>query len=163
CGCRSSRTLARSRGSGPEPAAPARVLMPLLAPRARYAAGSWSSSRSRLRPRRSRPATDASLRPSSAAMSATGRSRRGGIAAAQPGHLLALAAAAELLLGLVGLGQRLLHHVGRVELAPQTRVELEPGQQVQVVAVLFRGPGGDREGLGHALRLSRKTTTAARP
>jgi hypothetical protein len=42
----------------------------------------------------------------------------------QPRQPLALAAAAELVTLIVRFEQRLLHHVGRVELAAQPRVEL---------------------------------------
>ena len=39
---------------------------------------------------------------------------------------------------LVGLEKRLLHHAGQVHLALQASVELQPGQQAQVVAEAFR-------------------------
>ena len=40
--------------------------------------------------------------------------------------------------GLVRLQERLLHDVGRIQLAPQGRAELEPGQDAQVVPVPFQ-------------------------
>src|SRR5262249_40457084 len=48
--------------------------------------------------------------------------------------------AAELPAVLMGLDQGLLDHVGRIDLAGQARVELQPGQQVQVIAVVLDGP-----------------------
>jgi hypothetical protein len=66
--------------------------------------------------------------------------------AAQPGRLLTIPAAAELVPPLVRLDESLLHHVGRVELAAQPRIELEASQQVQVIPV---GLQGLPLGLGH--------------
>ena len=68
---------------------------------------------------------------------ASGVDQRVGQDAAQPAGLFGLGAAAELAAVLVGLDQRLLHHVRRVELAAQPRVELEPREQVEVVAVVL--------------------------
>jgi hypothetical protein len=48
---------------------------------------------------------------------------------AQPGGQLGLGLAPELRQGLVGLQQRLLDQVGGVQLGPQPRVQLQPGQQ----------------------------------
>ena len=68
---------------------------------------------------------------------AGGVDQRVGQDAAQPAGLFGLGAAAELAAVLVGLDQRLLDHVRRIELAAQPRVELQPGQQVEVVAVVL--------------------------
>jgi hypothetical protein len=70
--------------------------------------------------------------------------------AAQPAGLLGRRVAAELLAVLVRLDQRLLHDVGRIDLAGQARVELEPRQQVQVVAVVLDGSRRRLRGSGHA-------------
>src|SRR5262249_24750393 len=60
----------------------------------------------------------------------------------QPGGALGLGAAAELPALLVSAGQGLLHHVGRIELAAQPRVEVEAGQQPQVIAVRLQAHHG---------------------
>ena len=58
--------------------------------------------------------------------------------APQPCGLFGGRAAAKLLAVLVGLDERLLHDVGRIEFAAQPRVELEAGQQMQVIPVVFQ-------------------------
>jgi len=57
-----------------------------------------------------------------------------------PGDQFRHAAPVEGVEALVGPQQGLLHDVRRVELAPQPRVQLQPGQQVQVFAVALQGP-----------------------
>src|SRR5438034_11379629 len=42
------------------------------------------------------------------------------------------------------LQEGLLHHVGRVELAPQARADLQPRQQAQVLAVALQVPAVSR-------------------
>src|SRR5262249_36981284 len=59
--------------------------------------------------------------------------QRTGEQAAQPGQELAVAPAAELVALAVGLQQRLLDHVGGVELGPDVRPELRPRPQQEVL------------------------------
>jgi hypothetical protein len=58
----------------------------------------------------------------------------------QPGDELAFALPAKLVTLLVGLEQRLLDQVRRIELPLKTRVQLRPGQEAQVLAVLLQRP-----------------------
>jgi hypothetical protein len=68
----------------------------------------------------------------------------------QPGGQLRLAAPLELGQRLVRLQQRLLYHVRRIEFRPQARVEVEPGQQAQVVPEALQGAAPAAR-LGHPL------------
>ena len=68
----------------------------------------------------------------------------------------------------VGAEKGLLHHVGRIELAPQPAVEVQLGQQFQVRAIRLERRGGV-DGHGHespepgfALPTLTKTTRAAK-
>jgi hypothetical protein len=57
---------------------------------------------------------------------------------------------AKLVVRLMRLQQRLLNNVRRVELALQARVELQPGQQPQVVPMVLQPLSAGVGRLGHS-------------
>ena len=71
-------------------------------------------------------------------MVADGVGQRAGEDLPEPGGQLGGRPAAELPDGLVRLQERKLYDVGRIELPTQGRAELEPGQDPQVIPVLFQ-------------------------
>jgi hypothetical protein len=68
----------------------------------------------------------------------------------QPAGSLDVGRTAALGLVLVGLQQRLLDHVTRVQLGPQPWAEMQPGQQAEVIAVVFQPGTVGRGVVGHA-------------
>ena len=76
---------------------------------------------------------------------------------AQPGGELRLRSAPKLPPVLVGLQERLLDQVRRVELGPQPRVELDPRQEQEIVAVAFQGTTLVPTLAGHRCPLLRET------
>jgi hypothetical protein len=72
----------------------------------------------------------------------------------QPGRPLSFGAAAELVLRLVRLEQRLLDDVGGVQLGLHLRPQLHPGQQVQVLPIALQGSTRLLGFAGHDLSFS---------
>ena len=75
----------------------------------------------------------------------------------QPGRQLGLGAAAELAIAPDGLEQRLLHDIRRVELGPEPRLDLKPGQEAEPASItLERGDTGLSIGIAHTVLSSRE-------
>ena len=71
----------------------------------------------------------------------------------EPGEVLGLGRAAELVSPLVGLQERLLDDVGGVDLRAEPRAELEPGEQPELFAQALRRRRTDLVLAGHAVPL----------
>src|SRR5262245_53380592 len=79
----------------------------------------------------------------------------------QPGGKFRLRLSPEFVQILVGLQQRLLYQVRRVEFALEPGVQVETGQQVQVFAEALQGPGAALSVLGHTSPYSKRQKSRA--
>src|SRR5262249_18668184 len=83
----------------------------------------------------------------------------------QPGGQAGVGGAAELVAGLVGLQQGVLHDVAGVELAAEALVDLQPGEGAQVLAVALQVGAVGRGGSVHRTPYGKsvKRATVVRP
>jgi len=87
---------------------------------------------------------------------------------AEPGTQLLVGLTTKLLDSLMGLQERLLNDVRRIELQPQPRIELQPRQEAKVFAVVLEWSGGVPGTLSHGApylqrRFSREKLTRIIP